>query len=37
MSDGLSDEETCLNVWTTKENLNHQLLLNLISDRARLL
>ena len=37
LSDGLSDEETCLNVWTLNENINHQQLLNLISDWAHLL
>ena len=37
LSEGLSDEETCLNVWTLNENINHQQLLNLISDWAHLL
>ena len=31
------DEEIYLKVWYSKENLNHQQLLNLISDRAHLL
>ena len=33
----LSDEEIYYNIWTLKENLNHQQLLKLISDRAHLL
>ena len=33
----LSDEEIYYNIWTLKEKLNHQQLLNLISDRAHLL
>ena len=33
----LSDEEKYYNIWTLKEKLNHQQLLNLISDRAYLL
>ena len=41
LSDGLSgenyDEELYLKVWYLKENLSHQQLLNLISDRAHLL
>ena len=37
LSDGLSDEEIYYNIWTLKEKLNHQQLLNLISDRAHLL
>ena len=32
-----NDEEIYYNVWTLKEKLNHQDLLNLISDRAHLL
>ena len=37
--DGTSlwDEEIYYNIWTLKEKLNHQDLLNLISDRAHLL
>ena len=37
LCDGLSDEEIYYNIWTLKEKLNHQQLLNLISDRAHLL
>ena len=37
LSGGLSDEEIYYNIWTLKEKLNHQQLLNLISDRAHLL
>ena len=37
LSDGLSDEEIYYNIWTLKEKLNHQQLLNLITDRAHLL
>ena len=33
----LRDEEIYYNIWTLKEELNHQDLLNLISDRAHLL
>ena len=33
----LPDEEIYYNIWTLKEKLNHQQLLNLISDRAHLL
>ena len=33
----LRDEEIYYNIWTLKEKLNHQDLLNLISDRAHLL
>ena len=33
----LRDEEIYYNIWNLKENLNHQQLLNLISDRAHLL
>ena len=33
----LRDEEIYYNIWTLKENLNHQQLLNLLSDRAHLL
>ena len=33
----LRDEETYYNIWTLEEKLNHQDLLNLISDRAHLL
>ena len=33
----LRDEEIYFNIWTLKEKLNHQQLLNLISDRAHLL
>ena len=33
----LRDEEIHYNIWTLKENPNHQQLLNLISDRAHLL
>ena len=33
----LRDEEIYYNIWTLKEKLNHQDLLNLISDRAQLL
>ena len=33
----LRDEEIYYNIWTLKEKLNHQQLLNLISDRAHLL
>ena len=33
----LRDEEMYYNIWTLKEKLNHQQLLNLISDRAHLL
>ena len=32
-----TDEEIYYNIWTLEENLNHQQLLNLISDRAHLL
>ena len=37
LNDGLSDEEIYYNIWTLKEKLNHQQLLNLIIDRAHLL
>ena len=33
----IRDEEIYYNIWTLKEKLNHQDLLNLISDRAHLL
>ena len=33
----LRDEEIYYNIWTLKEKLNHQQLLNLMSDRAHLL
>ena len=33
----IRDEEICYNIWTLKKQLNHQDLLNLISDRAHLL
>ena len=32
-----TDEEIYFNNWTLKQNLNHQQLLNLISDRTHLL
>ena len=38
ITEGLrNDEEIYYNIWTLKENLSHQQLLNLISDRAHLL
>ena len=38
ITEGLgNDEEIHYNIWTLKEKLNHQDLLNLISDRAHLL